>query len=136
MSFFVTHGPRSELKLKGMLIKTPCEDQELRLLRDSGCGWVFDLPLLGSHEIDHTRTHSHTQICICICICIQKRRLWRLRFGNPLFSVVLCVSKGCAWVSVSVGRSFGAHACMFLLPTTTSALDCSKPGGLFINFVV
>ena len=63
----------------------------------------------------------------------QKRRLWGLRFGNPLFSVVLYVSKGCAWVSVSVGRSFGAHACMFLFPTTTSALDCFKPGGLFIN---
>ena len=47
--------------------------------------------------------------------------------------MVLYVSKGCAWVSVSVGRSFGAHACMFLFPTTTSALDCFKPGGLFIN---
>ena len=34
---------------------------------------------------------------------------------------------------MSVGRSFGAHACMFLFPTTTSALDCFKPGGLFIN---
>ena len=34
---------------------------------------------------------------------VQKRRLWGLRFGNPLFSVVLYVSKGCAWVSVSVG---------------------------------
>ena len=31
------------------------------------------------------------------------------------------------------GRSFGVHACMFLFPTTTSALDCFKPGGLFIN---
>ena len=30
---------------------------------------------------------------------------------------------------MSVGRSFGAHACMFL----TSALDCFKSGGLFIN---
>ena len=66
-------------------------------------------------------------------VTLQKRRLWGLRFGNPLFSVVLYVSKGCAWVSVSVGRSFGAHACMFLFPTTTSALDCFKPGGLFIN---
>ena len=70
---------------------------------------------------------------MCVYIYIQKRRLWGLRFGNPLFSVVLYVSKGCAWVSVSVGRSFGAHACMFLFPTTTSALDCFKPGGLFIN---
>ena len=68
-----------------------------------------------------------------IIIPIQKRRLWGLRFGNPLFSVVLYVSKGCAWVSVSVGRSFGAHACMVLFPTTKSALDCFKPGGLFIN---
>ena len=25
------------------------------------------------------------------------------------------------------------HAYMFLFPTTTSALDCFKPGGLFIN---
>ena len=47
--------------------------------------------------------------------------------------MVLYVSNGCAWVSVSVGRSFGAHACMFLFPTTTSALNCFKPGGLFIN---
>ena len=34
---------------------------------------------------------------------VQKRRLWGLRFGNPLFFVALYVSKGCAWVSVSVG---------------------------------
>ena len=51
--------------------------------------------------------------------------------------MLLYVSKGLgfrvAWLSVSVGRSFGAHACMFLFPTTTSALDCFKPGGLFIN---
>ena len=47
--------------------------------------------------------------------------------------MILYVSIGCAWVSVSVGRSFGAHACMFLFPTTTSALHCFKPGGLFIN---
>ena len=62
-----------------------------------------------------------------------------LRFGNPLFSVVLYVSKGCAWVSVSVGRSFGAHACMFLFPATTSASIVSNPAvclqtqALFIN---
>ena len=43
----------------------------------------------------------------------QKRSLWGLRFGNPLVSVVLYVSNGCAWVSVSVGRSFGARACRF-----------------------
>ena len=54
-------------------------------------------------------------------------------FWQPTIFSVLYVSKGCAWVSVSVGRSFGAHACMFLFPTTTSALDCFKPGGLFIN---
>ena len=54
-------------------------------------------------------------------------------FWQPTISVVLYVSNGCAWVSVSVGRSFGAHACMFLFPTTTSALNCVKPGGLFIN---
>ena len=72
-------------------------------------------------------SHTHTYIYT------QKRRLWGLRFGNPLFSVVLYVSKGCAWVSVSVGRSFGAHVCMILFPTTKSALDCFKPGGLFIN---
>ena len=52
-------------------------------------------------------------------------------FWQP--SGVLHVSKGCAWVSVSIGRSFGVHAYMFLFPTTTSALDCFKPGGLFIN---
>ena len=34
---------------------------------------------------------------------------------------------------MSVGRSFGAHACVVLFPTTTSALNCFKPGGLFIN---
>ena len=39
----------------------------------------------------------------------------------------------CSWVSVSVGRSSGARACMFLFPTTTSTLNCFKPRGLFIN---
>ena len=29
--------------------------------------------------------------------------------------------------------AFCAHACVFLFPTTTSALNCFKPGGLFIN---
>ena len=54
-------------------------------------------------------------------------------FWQPTIFSGLYVSKGCAWVSVSVGRSFGVHAYMFLFPTTTSALDCFKPGGLFIN---
>ena len=62
--------------------------------------------------------YIYIRIYILMCICIyviyigmyiyiyteegaQKRRLWGLRFGNPLFSVVLYVSKGCAWVSVS-----------------------------------
>ena len=71
-------------------------------------------------------TTTTTAATIYIYIHIQKRRLWGLHFGNPLFSVVLYVSKGCAWVSVSVGRSFGAHACMVLFPTTKSALDCFK----------
>ena len=43
-----------------------------------------------------------------------------------LYSVVLYVSIGCAWVSVSVGRSF-------LFPTTTSTLTRFKPCGLFIH---
>ena len=38
---------------------------------------------------------------------------------QPLFSVVLYVSNGGLWASVSVGRSFGACACNVLLPTTT-----------------
>ena len=79
------------------------------------------------------RFDIHIHMCMYIYIYTQKRRLWGLRFGNPLFSVILHVSNGCAWVSVSVGRSFGAHACMFLFPTTTSALNCFKPGGLFTN---
>ena len=37
------------------------------------------------------------------------------------------------WVSLSVGRSFGALVCMFLFPTTTLTLSCYKPRGLFIN---
>ena len=49
-----------------MLLKTPREDQELRLLRDSGCCWVFDFR---SHEMNHTHTHTtHTEICIYIYI--------------------------------------------------------------------
>ena len=54
-------------------------------------------------------------------------------FWQPtMFSGFVCFERLCVG-SVSVGRSFGAHACMFLFPTTTSALTCFKPGGLFIN---
>ena len=75
-------------------------------------------------------------ICICIYIYfffVIEEEAVGPAFGNPLFSVVLYVSKDCAWISMSVGRSFGAHACMFSFPTTISVLDCFKTGGLFIN---
>ena len=34
---------------------------------------------------------------------------------------------------MSLGRSFGARAFMFLFPSATSTLSCFKPGGLFIH---
>ena len=73
--------------------------------------------------------------CVSQCkrIFTEKRRLWGLRFGNPLHSAALYVSNGCAWVFVSIGRSFGARAFMFVFPSTASTLSCFKPGRLFIH---
>ena len=46
--------------------------------------------------------YIYTHMYKYIYIYIQKRRLWGLLFGNPLFSVILYVSNGCASLSLYI----------------------------------